>query len=44
MKRIAYLLVVLFAVSFVTMAAQKKEGHAVSEQQPNNMSLLLRLT
>ena len=34
MKRIAYLLVVLFAVSFVTMAAQKKEGHpsAAAEQ------------
>jgi len=28
MKRIAYLLIVLFAVSFVAMAAQKKEGRA----------------
>jgi quercetin dioxygenase-like cupin family protein len=37
MKRIAYLLIVLFAVSFVTVAAQKKEGHPAAAAEEHTV-------
>ena len=41
MKRIAYLLIVLFAVSFVTMAAQKKEGHPLRAQSAAEQHVII---